>query len=376
MKLWGVWLVFLAVAAAPAQSEAPFRARSRPSPIPASRPAIPIGQPVTIPTPLGLPPVPVPADNPPTRETIELGRRLFFDPILSKDGSISCSSCHDPKRGFADPRRVSLGVNNAAGTRQAMTVLNAAYHLTQFWDGRAPTLEEQAKGPVPNPVEMAHSLAGVERKLMANPRYVKLFAEAWGPGRITYEMVAKSIASYERTLISGNSPFDRYYYGGDKTAMSESAIRGLQFYLNPSLKAANCVSCHRIDKEYATFTEEKFHNTGVAWDPVTKQITDMGRFAVTGNPRQPGAFKVPTLRNIALTAPYMHNGSLKTLEEVIDFYAEGGRPNQFLSNDVSAKGWPDIPREQFEQAKKDLVEFMKALTGEMPPGAEPPEDLK
>lgn len=374
MKTWGVIVAAIGVFVAAGVAEVPFRARTRPSPIPAQRPAVPIGQPVAIPTPLGLPPVPIPADNPPTKETIALGRRLFFDKLLSKDGTVSCASCHDPKHAFADPRRVSLGVNETPGTRQGMVVVNAAYNLTQFWDGRVTTLEEQAAGPVANPVEMAHSLAGVERKLMGSPKYVKLFEEAWGPGRITYAMVAKSISSYERTLISGNSPFDRYFYGGDKTAMSESAIRGLKFYLNPSLKAANCVSCHRIDKDFATFTEEKFHNTGVAWNPEKNEITDMGRFAVTGNPRQPGAFRVPTLRNIALTAPYMHNGSMKTLEEVVDFYAGGGRPNPFLSNDVSAKNWPEIPAGELEQAKKDLVEFMKALTGDVPPGAGPPED--
>jgi cytochrome c peroxidase len=207
---------------------------------------------------------------------------------------------------------------------------------------------------------------------MAIPVYVDLFATAWGPGRITYDIVAKSIASFERTLVSGNSPFDRYYYGGDKSAMSESAIRGLRLYLNPSLKAANCVSCHRIDQEHSTFVEARFHNTGVAFDPVTRRILDVGRFGIDGNQRLLGAFKTPTLRNIALTAPYMHNGSMKTLEEVIDFYFEGGRVNPTISNDMSMPGLPDIPKEEQAQAKKDLVEFMKALTGDIPENAGPP----
>jgi cytochrome c peroxidase len=357
-----------------AQTVVPFRSRSREPQVTPKRVSFPIGVPVEIPTPLGLPPVPIPPDNPPTRETIALGRKLFFDKILSRDNTVSCASCHDPKAGMADPRAVSLGVGDLPGTRNAPTVINAAYNPMQFWDGRVVTLEEQAFGPVDNDVEFIHSHAGVERKLAASPEYVDLFAKAWGPGPITYDMVAKSIASYERTLVSGNSPFDRYFYGRDRNAMSESAIRGLQLYLDPSLKAANCVSCHRIDADYSTFVEPRFHNTGVAFDPVTRTILDLGRWAITRDPTQVGAFRTPTLRNIALTAPYMHNGSMKTLEETVDFYFEGGRPNQHISNDMPAPGLPDIPKEQQAQAKKDLVEFMKALTGDFPPGAAPPEE--
>ena len=365
--------IFLsAFAALWGQSALPMRARSRGAAIPPVRPAFPIGTPIKIANPLGLPPVPIPADNPPTAETVALGRKLFFDPVLSRDNTVSCASCHDPKHGMADPRPSSEGVQRAKGTRNAPTILNSAYNPFQFWDGRVFTLEEQTTGPVGNPLEMSHSLAGVERKLMANPAYVDLFAKAWGPGRITYDMVAKSLASYERTLVSGNTAFDRYYYGGDKKAMSESAIRGLELYLNPSLKAANCVSCHRLDAEYSTFVEPRFHNTGVAWDPEARKLTDLGRYAIDGNQRLMGAFKTPTLRNIELTAPYMHNGSMKTLEEVIDFYFEGGRVNGAISNDMPVPGLPDIPKDKQPQAKKDLVEFMKALTGDMPPHASPP----
>ena len=357
-----------------AETLIPIRARSRTSPTSPKRVAFPIGVPVKIPTPLGLPPVPIPPENPPTKETISLGRKLFFDKILSRDGTLACASCHDPKAGMADPNRVSFGVNKLTGTRNAPTVLNAAYNPMQFWDGRVFTLEEQTFGPVDNPVEFIHSHVGVERKLAANATYAKLFAKAWGPGSITYDMVAKSIASYERTLVSGNSKFDRYYYGGDKTALSASAIRGLKLYLDPSLKAANCVSCHRIDAEYSTFVEPRFHNTGVAFDPVKRVILDLGRFAITNDPTKVGAFRTPTLRNIALTAPYMHDGSMKTLEETIDFYFDGGRRNQHISNDMPAPGLPDIPKDQQPQAKKDLVEFMKSLTGDFPPGAAPPPE--
>jgi cytochrome c peroxidase len=365
-------VVSLAAIGLIAQSDLPPRARSYTSRIPAGRPAMPVGKRITIPTPLGLPPVPIPEDNPPTEETVALGHKLFFDKLFSRDGTVSCASCHDPKSGMADPRPVSLGVGNLPGTRNAPTVINAAYNPFQFWDGRVFTLEEQAEGPVSNPVEFAHSLAGVERRLNADPVYVELFAKAWGPGRITYDMVAKSIASYERTLVSGNSPFDRYMYGGDKTAMNESAIRGLRLFLNPSLKAANCISCHRIDEKHATFMEARFHNTGVAWDPIRRVLTDLGRVAVSGNTRLTGAFKTMTLRNIALTAPYMHNGSIKTLEDCVRFYFEGGRVNSFLSNDMPAPGVPDIPKDQQEQAIKDIAEFMRALTGDMPALAREP----
>ena len=351
----------------------PLRARSRGTGIPPARPATPIGQVINIEAPLGLPPVPIPQDNPPTRETVFLGRKLFFDKLFSRDNTVSCASCHDPPHGFADPRPVSEGVNGLKGSRNAPTVLNAAYNEILFWDGRAPTLEAQAAGPVDNPVELAHSLVGVERKLAALPEYVELFEKAWGPGRITYEMVAKSLASYQRTLVSGNSPFDRYYYGGEKTAISESAVRGLKLYLNPSLKAANCVSCHRIDVKFSTFTEPRFHNTGVAWNPQTGQLTDLGRWLILPGKKMAGAFRTVTLRNIALTAPYMHDGSMKTLEETIDFYFEGGRPNNDISVDMPHPGLPDIPKAEQAQAKKDLVEFMKTLTGDVPQNAVPPD---
>ncbi len=351
----------------------PLRARSRGNGVPQSRPAVPIGQVIIIEAPLGLPPVPVPKDNPITRETVFLGRKLFFDKLFSRDNTVSCASCHDPRYGFADPRPVSEGVNGLKGSRNAPTVLNAAYNEILFWDGRAPTLEAQAAGPVDNPVELAHSLIGVERKLAAQPEYVELFEKAWGPGRITYEMVAKSLASYQRTLVSGNSPFDRYYYGGDKTAIGESAIRGLKLYLNPSLKAANCVSCHRIDVKSSTLTEPRFHNTGAAWNPQTGQLMDLGRGLIRPGAKMAGAFRTLTLRNIALTAPYMHDGSMKTLEETVDFYFEGGRPNHNISVDMPDPGLPDIPKAEQAQAKKDLVQFMKTLTGDVPPGATPPD---
>jgi cytochrome c peroxidase len=359
-----------------AGSDLPVRARSYRPGVPKAGTARPIGKRIEIKTPLGLPPVPIPEDNPPTAETLALGRKLFFEKELSRDGTLACASCHDPKAGMSDPNQFSTGVDKQVGNRNAMVVLNAVFNFSQFWDGRALTLEQQAEGPVQNPIEMAHSLVGVERRLAAIPVYGEMFAKAFGPGRITYEMAEKSIATYERALVSGNSRFDKYYYGDDKKALSAAEIRGLELFLDLTLDGPNCVSCHRIEPKYATFTEVRFHNTGVAFDPKTGNFSDLGREAVTGQQKDRGAFKVPTLRNIALTAPYMHDGSMKTLEETVDFYFNGGRPNPYLSGVVPHAGLHNIPHERQPRAKADLVAFMKALTGDIPAIASAPEGSK
>ena len=361
--------LFLASLPAAAQQDwlfYPPQARSRlPFRIVSGR-AIPVGKPVAIQSPLGLPPVPFPPDNPPTAETIALGKKLFFEKMFSRDNTVACASCHDPKKTYADPHPFSEGVDKQLGGRHSPTVLNAAYNSTQFWDGRALTLEMQAEFPVQDPKEMAHSLVGVERRLSADADYGPLFTKAFGPGTITYEKVAKSIAAYERTLISGNSRFDRYYYGDDKSALSESEVRGLNLFMDLTLDGPNCISCHRIDPTHATFTEPRFHNTGVAVDPATGEFRDMGRYNVTNENKDTAAFRVPTLRNIALTAPYMHDGSMKTLEEVVDFYFKGGRANRYLSGVMPHAGIHNIPHDKQVQAKADLVAFMKALTGDLP----------
>ncbi|MGB9197261.1 MAG: cytochrome-c peroxidase [Terriglobales bacterium] len=193
----------------------------------------PIGKTVTIKPPLGLPPVPIPADNPPTAETIALGRRLYYDPILSADGTISCASCHGPETGFTDRGSVSTGVGGKKGSRHSPTVINSAYNEVQFWDGRAPSLEEQAKGPIANPVEMATTHEAAVARIQADPKYVALFKQAWRTDHITIDLVVKSIASFERTVLCGNSPFDRFYYGHDKKALSASAQRGLKLFMDP-----------------------------------------------------------------------------------------------------------------------------------------------
>lgn len=327
---------------------------------------LPIGKPVQIKAPLGLPPVPIPADNPPTAETIALGRRLYYDTILSSDNTVSCATCHDPRFGFADPKPVSEGVGKKTGSRNSPPVVNSAYFTVQFWDGRAPSLEKQAEGPVQNPVEMANTLAAVEQKLNADPSYREEFAKAWGQQPITYEMVEKSIATFERTVISGNSPFDRWKYGHDEKAVDDSAKRG--FVVFTAKKRGNCAACHTVGEKDALFTDNKFHNVGIGVD--MGQFIDVGLYAVTKNEADKGKFKTPSLRNIAQTAPYMSDGSLKDLKQVIDFYIGAGNSNPNLDKEIHALDFLS------GQERIDLQAFLNALTGEIPANVGPPEVAK
>ncbi|MBS1985760.1 MAG: c-type cytochrome [Bdellovibrionales bacterium] len=323
----------------------------------------PIGAMVEIKAPLGLPPVPLPADNPPTAETIALGRRLYYDTILSKDNTLSCASCHSPVMGFSDGNPVSTGIGKQKGGRNAPTVVNSAYSTVQFWDGRAPNLEEQAGGPMQNPIEMGHTIEGINKMLAENPSYKPEFDKAFGPGPVTFEKIKLAIATFERTVLNGNSPFDKYMYGGDKKALSKEAIRGLEVFKDP--KKGNCAVCHTIEKDYALFTDNKFHNLGVGVNG-KGELTDLGRYEVTKKEEDKGAFKTPTLRNIAKSGPYMHDGSLKTLKEVVDFYVGGGNSNQYRDKEI--KSLDHLTK----QEREDLVEFMKSLTGEFPYEVGPP----
>ncbi|MBL8219353.1 MAG: c-type cytochrome [Bryobacterales bacterium] len=332
---------------------------------PVEGPAKPIGAPVVLKAWLGLPPVPVPADNPLTAETVALGRRLYYDTKLSRDNTVSCASCHSPVLGFADGKRVSSGVGGKTGNRNAPTVWNAAYASVQFWDGRAPTLEEQAAGPIENPVEMDLPHDQLLGRLNGDPAYGRLFTQAFGPGRITMDKVKKAIAGFERTVVSGNSAFDRYQYGRDKTAMSEAAIRGLAIFQDA--KRGNCAVCHTIEEKYALFSDGKFHNLGTGMDE-QGELRDKGRYDVTKVEADLGAFRTSTLRNIAKTAPYMHDGSQKTLREVVDFYVGGGNANPHLDKEIK-----ELKLSQRDRA--DLVAFLEALTCEMPPDAGPPGGL-
>ncbi len=330
---------------------------------------------------LGLPPVPVPADNPLTLEKAVLGKKLFEDRRFSADGTISCAHCHRPELAFQDGLAVSEGIGGRKGTRNAPTIINAAYYTTQFWDGRRPTLEAQSKDPFVNPIEHGlknhDPIVGVVR---SDPAYRRSFERAFGvkPAQITIDHVAQAIASFERTVVAGDSPFDRYLYGGDKNALSPAAVRGLAVFRGKG----RCVSCHVIESSTALFTDNDFHNLGVGFERIAdrlpeiiaafrkakatgkpvdeavlsqKALSELGRFAVTGDVSDLGKFKTSTLRNIALTAPYMHDGSLKTLEEVVDFYDRGGFANPMLDGGIRPLGLT-------AQEKADLVAFLKSLT--------------
>lgn len=322
------------------------------------------GAPLETRTPLGLPPVPIPAGNPPTAATVALGRRLFYDKRLSSDDTVACANCHNPAIFFTDGLIVSSGVADRMGTRNAPTVLNAAYSQLQFWDGRAASLEEQAGGPIQNPVEMNQPHDVMVSKIRAVAEYRTAFATAFDVGPITVERVEKAIAAFERTLLSGNSPFDRYLYGGDKKALSAAAIRGLAIFRDKG--KGNCATCHTIEDQYALFTDNKFHNLGVGVEANGK-VADEGRYAETHAESDHGAFRTPSLRNVAKTEPYMHDGSLKTLRQVVDFVNDGGGSQGNAGLDREIRSLHLTVRE-----KTDLVAFLESLTGDVPPDSGPP----
>ena len=295
--------------------------------------------------PLGLEPeFFIPIDNPVTRSKVQLGKRLFFDKRLSKDESISCATCHNPAYGFSNGKTVAEGVMSLRGTRNVPTVVNRLFGRAQFWDGRSETLESQALAPLLNPNEMAMTKESLLERLKADSTYQRLFQDAFD-SEPTLEGVGQAIASFERTLLSGSTPFDRYEWNGEKKALNESAIRGLALFRGK----ARCSTCHIG----TNFTDEKFHNIGAGEG---ESQEDPGLAQVTKNSTDFGKFKTPTLRNITLTAPYMHDGSLTTLEEVIAFYDQGGRSNPNLDEEIKRL-------ELTDQEKADLLEFLKKLTG-------------
>ncbi len=353
---------FLAAAPLAAAAFIGFGVRSAPV-LHAGGRAVPIGSPVAIRAPLGLPPISIPQDNPPTLETIALGHKLFYDPRLSVDDKVSCASCHSPTLAFSDGKPLPEGVRRQKGRRNAPSLLNAAYRVDFFWDGRSPSLEAQAEEPVKNPLEMAHTLHGVEEKLNADPTYRAAFAAAFGPGPVTYEEVSKAIASFERTLLCGNSPFDRYFYGHDSSALSESAKRGLEIFRNPA--EGNCETCHSMGEKSALFTDNKFHNDSVGPEDGNGDPIDLGHYLVTRLETDKGAFRTPSLRNVALTAPYFHDGSRATLQDVFGFYIRGGNPVRHRDKEIQSI-WLS------GQDRADLQAFLESLTGEMPADAGPP----
>ena len=293
-------------------------------------------------------PMPTQVPTPPTNlsyaQKVELGKQLYFETRLSKNNSVSCALCHNPGTGFADARQFSIGAFGTSGGRQAPTVYNTGFIPLQFWDGRAGSLEEQAIGPIHNPIEMAEMHETVVPKIAKIPAYQKQFQLIFGGGA-SLQHIAEAIAAFERTIVSQNSAFDKHTMG-ETGAMNEAAVRGLALFRGK----ARCILCHNGPN----FTDNKFHNLGVPQVGPLKE--DLGRYMVTRAQKDKGAFKTPTLRSAVETAPYMHDGAFKTLEEVIDFFDAGGGSNPNLSSLMKPLGL--TPEE-----KTDLLEFMKALTG-------------
>ncbi len=298
----------------------------------------------------------VPDDNPLSADKVALGKLLFFDKRLSKDGNISCASCHNPYHGFADPDATSAGVGFLTGGRNSPTSLNRLFSAEQFWDGRAKDLEEQSHGPLTNPVEMAMaSHDDVVKEVARLQGYKPLFEKAYDDGEITMPRIAKAIASYERTVLAGNAPYDQYR-AGDKGAMSAQQVKGLELFEGK----ANCATCHVS----FNFTDEMYHNLGVGWDASAKKFADQGRYDVTEKDANRGQFKTPTLRNVTETAPFMHDGSEATLRDVMVLYNRGGNENPGLDAKMKPLGLNDGELDA-------LVAFMYALTGPVT-NAEPP----
>jgi cytochrome c peroxidase len=289
--------------------------------------------------------VPVPATNLSYAAKVALGKQLYFDGRLSKNNAISCAFCHNPVTGFADPNQTSAGVGGLRGGRQSPTVYNTAFNRFQFWDGRAGSLEEQAIGPIHNPVEMAETHEAVVPKIGKLKGYQEQFQKVFGTG-VNLQSIAEAIAAFERTIISTNSAFDKFVLG-DRQAMSEDAQRGMALFKGKG----RCILCHND----SNFTDNQFHNTGVPQVGPMKE--DLGRYNVTRKDADKGAFKTPTLRSIIESAPYMHDGAFKTLEEVVDFYDKGGNANPSLDTRIKPLGLAP-------QEKTDLLAFLKALTGE------------
>lgn len=330
---------------------------------------------------LGLPPLVVPENNPQTAEKIALGRRLFDDPRFSVNGTVSCASCHRKDKAFTDGLVTARVSQQMPGPRNTPTIVNAAFYTRLFVDGRRDSLENQAKDPFLNPIEHGlESHQSVIDIIRRDEEYPRRFQRAFDTDRdnITIEHVTKAIASFERTLLAGGSPFDRYFFGSDKTALSKSAVRGLNIFR----RKGNCANCHEITWNQALFTDNRFYNLGVGFARVQQRLRDfiealkiesgdsarltraffddrqrseLGRFSVTGNIEDIGKFKTPTLRNIELTAPYMHDGNQTTLLEVVDYYDRGGNKNPFLDPAI-------FPLMLTDQEKVDLVAFLKALT--------------
>ncbi len=298
-----------------------------------------------------LPAMPVPPDNPQWDAKARLGAQLYFDTRLSADNTISCATCHDPKTGWANHHPTDTGIRGQVGGRNSGTVLNAGHMKFQFWDGRAASLEEQALGPIHNPIEMGETVENVVRKLNAIPGYKAQFNAVFGTDACA-DGIAKAIAAFERTVVTGPAPYDRWL-AGEKSAMSPAAVRGLRIFNGKG----HCSACH----SGPAFSDQSFHNLGVGMD---KANPDLGRMKTTNDPRDRGRFKTPGLRNCALTSPYLHDGSEATLRDVVELYDRGGVQNPDLDPLM-------LPLHLTSAEKGDLVAFLEALTGTQPAIAAP-----
>ena len=287
--------------------------------------------------------VKAPASNPLTAEKVALGKRLFFDTRLSEDGWISCASCHDPAHAFSDPRKLSVGMLGQRGKRHAPTLLGRGFGESQFWDGRVATLEEQVVQPILNPEEMGMTMEMVLQRLHQDRVFRGL----------TQESLADALASYVRTIRSEDSHLD-HFLAGWPVMMSDLELEGLRLFQDK----ARCYLCHSGKQ----FTDESFHNTGIAWSKSDAALADEGRAAITGKPYHRGAFKTPTLREVAQRGPYMHDGSLVTLEDVIEYYDRGGNQNPYLDENI-------VPLHLSPAEKKALLAFLRTgLSGSVVSG--------
>lgn len=318
--------------------------------------------------------------NPMTLAKIELGRQLYFDPRLSSDSTVSCASCHHPQEGYSRHTRFGIGVQNQEGGRNSPSSYNRILSDLQFWDGRAGSLEDQAVGPIANPIEMGNTHDACVATLKEIPGYKVQFEKIFPDSGVHIDNVGKAIAAFERALVTGPTPYDyreayRKFASLDELdladlkaddpeiyaefeslkqavqdyPMSESAVRGQELFFS---KKVGCSNCH----VGANLADEQYHNLGIGMDA---EDPDLGRYVVTGLEKDKGAFKTPTIRNVALSAPYMHDGSLQTLEAVVEHYNKGGTPNKWLSDKMP-------PLKLTSQEKLDLVEFMRSVTGTFP----------
>lgn len=308
--------------------------------------------------PQGLPMPPLPADNPLTVEGVKLGKMLFFEPLLSKNGIQTCGTCHDQNNGFSDSARFSIGVEGLPGARQAMPVFNMAWHSNEFfWDGRANLLRDQALMPIQDPLEMNETLENVIAKLSEGEMYTDQFIRAFGDGSITAEKMGLAMEQFMLSIVSGDSKYDRYLAG--KEELSESELRGLELFETeynpffPEFSGADCAHCHGGPN----FENDLYMNNGLDTDA---EMTDSGRQSVTGDPADRARFKVPSLRNVALTAPYMHDGRFSTLEEVIDHYNEGIATSSSLDPALLATQSTGLALTDLD--KTDLINFLHTLT--------------